>query len=432
MSLVVNFNQLVDLAVNPSIGTINTSPLHNLLHIIINQLQLSTASVEFHGAGSAAIESHIVNNRHYCGNVQINEFEAVSEVDEATGNVITRRKEIESIKSNEVAKLFTIKNVETDSPMPMGFPVNPIQAISIDQLKASSIHDALANMIPSNDKLIEAENTEESLRAMFDYINASKRLDALEIGIRQLAEIVKGNQCNAETTQSKTQSEIDPMIKALQEKTDELTAEMEKFNCKSGEDRGEDGELESRLNNLHEKSSREFEESLSKLRSDVENLESDYQLRLKDVNDEIARFKELVCERLEAYKVDLVGAMTEVQELINTKVDKQSISDLKQHLQDMMRDIESKIDSKNPLAAGAVKKDKLTCVSCSKNVTQADLPNPNQSMLVRHVENHNAVDVKLFEVSTRLCGGSHTITTPKERIFRSENVKIECQDEIKR
>lgn len=59
---VVNINQIVDLAVNLSLCSINTSLLHNLLHIIINQLQLSSSFIEFRGAGSAAIENHIVDS----------------------------------------------------------------------------------------------------------------------------------------------------------------------------------------------------------------------------------------------------------------------------------------------------------------------------------------------------------------------------------
>lgn len=95
--------------------------LHNLLHIIINQLQLSSSFIEFHGARSATIESHIVNNHHRCG-LEINEFEMKEEVDDATGNKLKRRREIsgkETDKNDEtIAKLFSVRNTGSQCEYP--------------------------------------------------------------------------------------------------------------------------------------------------------------------------------------------------------------------------------------------------------------------------------------------------------------------------
>jgi hypothetical protein len=100
----------------------------------------------------------------------------------------------------------------------------------------------------------------------------------------------------------------------------------------------------------------------------------------------------------------------------------------------MIRSLDEKIeniDCKKALAAGVAKKifKDLNCVSCGENVIQADARNPTQSMLTRsdeiHLRHTNINEIQLLKsLPTRLCGGNHTITTPRERIFRSEN----CQN----
>jgi hypothetical protein len=172
MSLAVDFNQCVDLAVNPSNGEQYASFFFNLLRIIINQLQLSSGFIEFHGAGSAAIENHIVNNHRRCG-FEKNEFEMKEEVDKATGNKLKRRWEIggKGMRMKTTTKLLSVRNMESDCEYPMGYPLSPIQVLSVEQMQRrqrNSIHDLLANVLPSDEKLINAENSENPLKLMFD------------------------------------------------------------------------------------------------------------------------------------------------------------------------------------------------------------------------------------------------------------------------
>jgi hypothetical protein len=426
-SLVVNFNQFVDLAVNPSMGTINTSLLQNLFHIIINQLQLSSSFIEFHGTGSATIENYILNNQHGCG-LEINEFEIKEEVDEATGNIVQRRKEIKAteMKIDESLKLFTVKNVETNCKYPMGYPLSPIQVLSIEKIQehqTENIHKVvIANVLPSDDKFTDEENPEKPLKAMFDYINVSKRLDALEVGIRQFAEILKKTQCESEKVDS-TEKEIDPMITLLSSKVSALTEQID--------------ELKLKCNNIdfHEKpdnivTGQNSQDNLSPLMSEIESLKTIYKATFEEYQQEITQFKIHVCERLDCFKNDLVGTSKEIQDMLDGKLDKIFVPEIKEYLQRMILELEEKIekvDCKKPLAAGSAKKiiNDLNCVSCGENIIQADACNPTQSMLTRNDENyprHNNInELQLLKLPTRLCGGNHTITTPRERIFRSKN-----------
>lgn len=435
MSLTVTFNQCVDLAVNPSQGTINTSLLNNLLHIIINQLQLSKNFIEFHGAGSAAIENHIVNNHQHC-EIEINEFEMEEEVDEATGNKLKKRREIkkEDEKIDEsTAKLFSVRNVANDCEYPMGYPLSPIQVLSIEQMQIrqrNSIHDVMANVLPSDDKIINAEKSENPLKAMLDYINVSKRLDALEIGTRQLAEVMKTSKCEDKKSEEAEVMKIDSMIASLTVKVNDLSEQIKGFKCKCSDD-----EFEENLMKLFsEKLSQEVTNLLTPLKTKTADLENANTAAMEELQQNLARFKEEVCQTLDSFKNDLIKSLKEIQDMLDAKVDKFSIPELKQYLQSMIKSIDEKvenIDIKKALAAGAAKKifNDLNCVSCGENVIQADARNPTQAMLKRsdeiHLRHNNITEIQLLKsLPTRLCGGNHTITTPRERIFLSAN----CQN----
>jgi hypothetical protein len=202
-SLVVNFNQFIDLSVNPSHGTINTTLLHTFLHLIVDQLRLSACLIEFHGNGSASIENQILCHDNQCG-LQVKQFEIKQEID---GNTI--REEMKRCAVPEATQLFTITNA-CDLNRPIGYPLHPIQSISIEQfqkteLRVDSIHDVLGNVMPTNEAIMKDYQGEcNSVKALVDVVNCSKRIDALEIGVRHIAELVRAVQCeNYEKFQEK-------------------------------------------------------------------------------------------------------------------------------------------------------------------------------------------------------------------------------------
>lgn len=424
-SLSISFNQLVDLAINPTFGTVNTSLLHNLLHIIINQLQLSSDFIEFHGAGSATIENVIEKSELHC-RFKINEFKMIEEVDEATGNFVKRKKPVQRLEA-ETSKLFTIEKVESDFEYPMGYPLNLIQLHSIEEsqkIQTNIIHDVMDSVMPSNDKLTKPEN---SLKTMFDFINISKRLDALEIGILQMADIVKKSQCEVERFVT-AQSTINLEILSLRHKIDCLCDELREHKCKCNDDDYE----ETLFRDFHGKITEEFKDLHAMVKSEVENLKSFNKILIDNVQHEMTEFKDSVCGRMESYKIDLINCMTEVQEMLDAKLDKLFVPDLKKYFQDMIHNLEEKIekiDCPKPLAAGVVMKvfKDLNCVSCGENVIQVDAQNPTQSMMMKEGENPlqgKRSERQLLKLPSRMCGGNHTITEPRERVFRSEK----CQN----
>lgn len=429
-SLTLQFNQLVDLAVNPSIGTVNTILLHNLLHVIVDQLQLSRHHVEFHGPRSSAIENAIVNSEQHCG-VEISEYEVKEEVDEALGINIEKRILIPT-ETDRILKVFAIKNVEASNRRPTGFPLNPMQVLLVDdfeKLQTSSIHDLITKVLP-NDKCFETENTESSLKAMFDFINLSKRLDALEIGTRQLADIIRKSQCEVDDKYEAIEV-IRPELRSLQERIDSLENKVNSMKCKCNEESFEENLFVS----FHARLNQEFEDRLATLMFELVNSKEFHENAFKKLQQETKAFEELVCQRLDSYKADFVKSMIEIQSMMDAKLDKFSVPDLKNYLKEMIENLEEKVeklDYNKALAAGVAKKifKDLNCVSCGENVIQADARNPkNLSLLAADSsDNHRECndELQLVKLDTRLCGGRHTVTTPKERIFKSETVKTRC------
>lgn len=136
-SLSVDFPRFIDLTINPTHGTINTHLLHSLLHILVDQLKLSSSLIEFHDDGSAAasIENQISlvedNHRHRCR--------------------VETKQEIDG-EGKDAIKVFAITNNQADRH-PSGYPLNPIQSISIEHFqmhdsKVNGIHDLVTNAMP--------------------------------------------------------------------------------------------------------------------------------------------------------------------------------------------------------------------------------------------------------------------------------------------
>lgn len=430
-SLTLKFNQLVDLAVNPSLGTVNTVLLHNLLHVVVDQLRLSTDFIEFHGAGSAAIENAIVSSEQYCG-LKISEYEVKKEVDEATGINIEKRILISPNETDRSIKVFAIKNVEANRKCPAGFPLNPMQVISVDEfqkLQTSSIHDVIANVLPG-EKFFQTEKPESSLKAMFDFINLSKRLDALEIGIRQLADIIRKSQCDIDD-KSEAIKVIQPELQSLQEKIKSLEDQFNNLKCKCTEDSFEENIFAS----FRARIKQELEDMLATAEAETETFTKSQKNTLDNLQEDMKAFEVITCERLESYKKDFVSCMNEIQITLNSKLDKFFVPELKHYLKEMILSLEEKIkqlDFNKALAAGVTKKifKDLNCVSCSENVIQADVRHPTLAMMSANTantpQNASIDELQLLKLQTRLCGGKHTVTTPKERIFKSETVKTQC------
>lgn len=364
---VVNFNQLVDLVVNPSQGTINIALMHNLLHIVIDQLQLSSELIEFHGVGSAAIENLIVNSRRNCG-LEINEFKVLTEVDDASGNIVKRREQIQKLESNEKVKVFTIRVDSNVEECPLGSQLNLIQFNSnegIQKLEDDNVHDVNLHDVIHITDISGNREDENSFKENYNFKNISERIDALEVEIQQLKEVLKRNQNDVR----RSETVLNLNASELHQRTDNFSEQIENLKCN-----GKDLE-ENSVNNFNDKLTQEFADLSMVMESEINNLKTSF----KGIEIEMIQFKDSVCERLESYKNDFVCCMTEIQTMLDAKLDKYDVPDLKKYLQEMIHNLEGKIenvDSPKPLAAGAVKKifNDLNCISCGKSVVQANNP----------------------------------------------------------
>lgn len=427
MSLLINFNQFVDLAVNPSFGTINTSLLHNLLHIMINQLQLSSSIIEFHGAGSESIENQILNNQN-CSGFEINEFELKEEIDGDTGVVVKKREKVQEkeMENNGVTKLFTFKNLEAKGPAEGLTQVLLSEAIQKDETNNLNI-ETTDDVLPRDEKFISETCNESSLQTMYDYVNVSKRLDALEIGIRQFAEIYHKTQFDeSKENSNEKETELNSAITSLNLKVEAISEQVDNIHCRCNE-----ADFEEKLFvNFSEKIRQEFVELLSPLNLEMESLKNLNQDELIENQQEVKKFKGEVCDRFEQFINDIVKSMTEVQEMLDSKLDKYFVPELKEYLQDKLKVLEQRIEDtscRKSFAAASSKEIVKTfnCLSCGEDIIQNKAHYATKSMLTKIEANHLRHDkvnkVQFLTLPTRLCGGNHTITTPRERVFRSEN-----------
>lgn len=353
------------------------------------------------------IDNLIVNSQRRQCELEINEFLMKEEVDKTTGNIVKWQEQVHRTESDETTKLFTIRKVETQPKFPRGYPPNPIQVHSIgetEKIQMRSVHDVMASVNLSDDKFTTPEN---SLKTMFDSINISKRLDALEIGIRQLADVFIKSQCDVEEKRDDTDSLIGDEITSLHKKIDSLSHEMKQFHCKYNDEDFKDF----LLSGFEKKITQDLEDFMATVRSEIENLKSFFKTTLESTKHEATQFKDMVCERLESYKNDLIDCMTELQAMMDTKLDKFYVPDLKKYLQDLIQNLIEKIDNadcQKALAAGVAKRffKDLNCVSCGDDVIQADARNPTKSLLKNNGENPIHTDViplQLLKLQTRLC-----------------------------
>lgn len=217
--LVVNFNQLTDLAVNPSLGTINTTLLHNLLLVIVDQLQLSSNFVELK---NETVENAVASSQQGRTS-KVTEYLVIDEVDRSSGELVKVRKETTKPEVNQSVKLFTVQVEEASRPS--GFSSNAIQVPNVKPQHDQRSSAVAVGRKAANDEVVKLENSGNALKPTFDLINCSKRIEALEIGTRQLADIMKQFKCDCDRlngVQSEQRREIDFLQQSIESLLGEL------------------------------------------------------------------------------------------------------------------------------------------------------------------------------------------------------------------
>lgn len=454
-SLSVDFPRFIDLTINTTHGTINTHLLHSLLHIIVDQLKLSSSLIEFHDDGSAAasIENQISlvedNHRHRCR--------------------VETKQEIDG-EGKDAIKVFAITNNQADRH-PSGYPLNPIQSISIEHFqmhdsKVNGIHDLVANAMPSDRSIIvEEQHGANSMKTLIDLVNATKRIDALEIVARHTAALLKEIQCDSTAKLIAMQNEIaskmakfvleseeafethrrslsdkDDIIesmqvemKALHDELSNCKALIENYECKCYDESYEEGLFD----RFQERVGAEFKDHLKAIRDEIEQVKGFWGDERTKLTDAMTALKASFCEQFKIHERELEKVSAEFQEKLNAKLGKIDLLSFKRLFNAELTKLDGKIenvDCKRAMAAGITKKifKDINCVSCGDKVIQIDdVASPQiliKSTPQQHQQQQQQVEsVAGTKLSTRFCGGRHTIITPKERIFRTTMTK--CEEE---
>lgn len=464
--LTINFNQFIDLTINPSYGTINPTLLHTLLHLIIDQLKMSSCLVEFHGNGCELIENQILCNKSYQCELKVKRYEIKQEIDDevdtsSESGKIEKQNRIEIIEDgigDDMTKLFTVTDISEPNSYPIGYPINPIQPISIDdfkklELKVESIHDVVASAMPTDSTIIrETDSKSNRMKDLIDLVNATKRIDALEMGIRQLAEAIKEIPCEKVKSEESMKSQSYTVRDSDDSKRDTIWSDLsENFAEQLEQAQNKLHELEDRIDNIYCKCSEEGYESLlferfhsqimtelgdqsNSVHEDIEGIKTAHHSQFSQLTTELDDYKKSIASILQKHEGDLISSLRDVQKILNTKLNKADVGVLKNFVRETLKGVEDKIeniDCQRALAAGVTEKcfRDVNCLSCSERVIQIDDPMTSKTQLLSKgftkksttdIDNHK---FDLHQLTTRLCGGNHTIISPKERVFRPASIK---------
>lgn len=198
-ALLINLHQMIDLSLGtPDVGIINFNVLQALLHLIVKQLKLDDARVEFHGQQGTKIEGLIpcIPDKPA---VDITEY-----IIEQTPEGEKRTKKGDE-QTEKVNKILAVKyrwnghgSDRRPKPIRAGFPLQPIRVPSGDNVmrlgRVDSVHDAIAGSLPDNANLLHAmkdSNQFNPLDDMWDLLNVTKRVEALEAMIQKLTTMMK-------------------------------------------------------------------------------------------------------------------------------------------------------------------------------------------------------------------------------------------------
>lgn len=185
---------MVDLALaTPEMGAINIPVLHSLLHCLVYQLSMSAHRFEFHGANSQHMEE-LISSIPNPSPVNLKEFYVANpEAPHIRQDVSVPFKEC------PIKTIITINSTAVPKAKPpAGVAIAPMHILSahdIETLKnrVTSIHDVLSFFVPVDELLLEAndENCQIGpLARMNRIINTAKRVDAVEISLRKMAQMV--------------------------------------------------------------------------------------------------------------------------------------------------------------------------------------------------------------------------------------------------
>lgn len=368
-------------------------------------IKISTMLIELDKFLELAVNSE--RNEVNCRHLNLLLREIIQKVNLA-GHSIEVGDEMESSSEQQETALMPIKQEEDENILVA--PVSKQLEFVSNNFDASSIRRL-------SEEIVCVRNSEQTLSAFFDVVNIVKRIDALEIGIRLLGAALQDLrkdesdelQVNRERRESSEQ--IDSKLSQLQSEMHKLNNDFTELTLRFAEhaenvdnklvhEDVDDDKKESshevkveileepkvELNNNQENRenhqdiiTKNLEESLTSLRSDVNDIKLSIAAVQQDDDEEVEnQFMKSVNKQLETFRHDLTHCLSEIQSMMDCKVDKCQLADLQTFIDERIIAEESTRIGEGRMrrraAAGTARpliRD-VNCISCGDNATQID------------------------------------------------------------
>ncbi|CAH0563970.1 unnamed protein product [Brassicogethes aeneus] len=258
-STVITLPQMVDLALNsPEIGIVNFTVLHSLLHVIVQQLELSECSVEFRGSDSDRLQNYISTAKPG-PIITLTEY-TVGQDGQEKKAIRKKRKQYEQNRDKSVLRIVvgmadekgqadaaqsekdskslqTVVVVEQSSKVDQTESPHFSVAVTqdhydhlmgdIDELKEKVLE---LSELPANIGLVEAlraagKDKPSPVLDMFHILTLNKRMDAAEQGMEKLGTIIEdlAKEAKGEGPLVHATATVDPeALKGLEERITNL------------------------------------------------------------------------------------------------------------------------------------------------------------------------------------------------------------------
>lgn len=196
-AVTLSMPQVLDLALNsPEIGAINFNILHNFLHVMVQQLQMSTTNIEFRGKDGEKIKNLLKFGTNRPVGVLLTEFNVKSD-----NKGQKTRTEVPSIEKGGKAatppeqKQDVLVVIEPDETKP------PQLTICMSQRTITTIQDDITDLkqhiaelmdLPKNCSLLDAmKNKDKPVLEIFQVMSLAKRVDAAESQLKKIGSLIE-------------------------------------------------------------------------------------------------------------------------------------------------------------------------------------------------------------------------------------------------
>ncbi|CAH0563971.1 unnamed protein product [Brassicogethes aeneus] len=199
-STIITLPQMVDLALNaPEIGIVNFSVLHSVLHVLVQQMNLTDCNVEFRGSDSERLQNYIASAKPG-PIIALTEYtvgptgeEVLKSKEEEKGKADESQTEkTEEAKSIVVIEQKSQTRTDTKSQFTMAITQDRYENLVGDIKDLQEKVQELAEL-PGNLGLVNTIRSEKPspVLDMFHIMKISKRVDALDAGMKKISSLVE-------------------------------------------------------------------------------------------------------------------------------------------------------------------------------------------------------------------------------------------------